>query len=148
MLAQAVLVAATLMLVLSSAPLPISEEGTFPLAAGEERSLPLELMASAHVTILVRSNGPAEVSVIGENGAVGGGRADPTSLYRLTQTLEHGSYRVVISNRGDGEVGIEYQVHRDYVVVANMTAKNVMALSLAVALVIAAAVLRLRPRRT
>jgi hypothetical protein len=70
-----------------------------------------------------------------------------TTLYRPTENLDAGKYRLVVINHGPGEARIEYQVHQDFIVVANMTAKNVMGLSLALSMGIVALFLYSRPRR-
>ena len=75
------------------------------------------------------------------------GIANGTTVYRPTEKLEAGKYRLVVTNTGPDEALIEYQVHQDFVVVANMTAKNVMALSLALSMGIVALFLYGRPRR-
>jgi hypothetical protein len=137
MLVKTLIAGVALMIMLSTAPLPYSEEGTTPVAPGHAWYHTIELGSAAHVTCIVRSNSPVDMAVVRGNGTANEdviSSVNGTMLYRFTETLGPGSYRLLINNHGGSEVGIEYQVHQDFLVVANMTAKNVMAVSLALAM--------------
>jgi hypothetical protein len=136
----------------STVPLPYSDEGRTTIPAGGEWTYDMDLGIQAHVTCIVRSDRPVEIKLL--NGHQGENASGPpinqafaTTLYRPTEDLEAGGYRLVVTNPGPGEARIEYQVHQDFIVVANMTAKNVMALSLALSMGIVALFLYGRPRR-
>jgi hypothetical protein len=152
MIAKALLTALVMWALLSTVPLPHSEEGRAVIAPGEEWSSSIDLEASAHVTCIVHSGDPVDVEMLKENTSGGIGETavntvNSSVMYRSTESLEAGAYRLVVVNHGNGEVWIEYQVHQDYIVVANMTAKNIMGLSLALSMGIVALFLFGRPRR-
>jgi hypothetical protein len=112
----------------------------------------MDLVTRAHVTFIVRSNVPVDFVLIKESG--GGAESGPpvsaangTTVFRPTENLDAGRYRLVVTNSGQGQARINYQVHQDFIVVSNLTAKNVMALSLALSMGIVALFLYGRPRR-
>lgn len=147
-----VLISALLVAVLfSTVPLPYSEEGQVTIASGGEWSYAMELATNAHVTFIVRSSASVDFMLIKE-GPLGTvtdtpmGIANGTTIFRPTENLEAGNYRLVVMNAGPTEARISYQVHQDFIVVANMTAKNIMALSLALSMGIVALYLYGRPR--
>lgn len=137
---------------LSTVPLPYSEEGQATVAPGGEWVYSMDLVTSAHVTCIVHSSVQVDFALIKE-AEVGGasgppiGAANGTTVYRPTEKLDAGKYRLVATNPGPDEARIKYQVHQDFIVVANLTAKNVMALSLALSIGIVALFLYGRPRR-
>jgi hypothetical protein len=141
--ALALLVLADMLVLRQQTPPPSASPE--PQAIAAARPLPREEAA------LLREFGPVDVAVVRGYGDASEeiiSSANGTMLYRFTETLGPGSYRLLINNHGGSEVGIEYQVHQDFLVVANMTAKNVMAISLALAMGIVALLLYGRPRRT
>lgn len=141
-----------LSVLLSTVPLPFSEEGQATIPPGGTWSYPMELVTRAHVTCIVRSNMPVDATLsVGSSPPDGPGAflnaVNGTTLYRSTEDLGGGSYILVVRNPGQQEATIDYQVHQDFIVVANMTAKNVMGLSLALSIGIVALFLYSRPRR-
>jgi hypothetical protein len=147
-LAKALVSALVVAVLFSTIPLPYSEEGKTAVPVEGEWSFEINLEARAHVTCIVRSDRPVDVRLFdGSQSGVPISTALGTTLYRPTENLEAGEYRLVVTNPGSGEAKIEYQVHQDYIVVANMTAKNVMGLSLALSMGIVALFLYGRPRR-
>ncbi len=114
---------------LSTVPLPYSEEGQVIIAPGSEWSYSMELVTRAHVTAIVRSSVPVDFELIEDDqgGATSGppiSVATGTTIYRPNEDLSGGKYRLVVTNPGPDEARINYQVHQDFIVVANMTAKN------------------------
>jgi len=147
---KALMATVILAVLLSTAPLPRSDEGQATVPAGEMWSRDIVLEAPAHVTCIVRSSGPVDVSLVSDSSSDSGGvvaAGNATMMFRSTERLGEGQYRLVVVNQGGAEVRIDFQVHQDYMVVANLTAKNVMGLSLALSMAIVALFLIWRPRR-
>jgi hypothetical protein len=152
MLPECLLAGVVVLSVLTAVPLPYSEEGSLILHPGEGWNRTMDLSSAAHVTYIVRSTGPVDITVVKGinnygNYEKGMNPENGTLLYRFTERLEPGTYRLVVINQGEKEIEIEFQMHSDFIVIANMTAKNVMALSLALAIVVTALLLHWRSRR-
>jgi hypothetical protein len=151
-IAKALIATLLVAAMLSTVPLPYSDEGHTTIAPGGHWSYSMELVTRAHVTSIVRSSVPLDFVFVRE-GDPGDGSVRPisvangTTVYRPTDVLDAGKYRLVATNPGPGEARVTFQVHQDFIVVANMTAKNVMALSLALSMGIVALFLYGRPRR-
>lgn len=140
--------------VLAAAPLPFSEEGKAVIGPGETWTYPLDLPSSARVTLIMSSDTPVDVILLDRRPASNGtphdavlpGSQEQVSKAHWTERLSPGAYRLVLRNDSPGEVEVDYQIHRDYEVVGGLTAKNLMALSLALAVLVVAAFLFRRRR--
>lgn len=140
------LLALVLAAALVAVPYPTVEDGRAELGPGEARTWDLDLSTGAHVTYIIRSaGGPADVTLAGADGVLIDDREVP-SIYR-SQRLGPGEYDLTVTNNASGPIEVRYQIYVDFEVVAGLTAKNLLVLSLAAALVIVVTAVRLLRRR-
>lgn len=145
MLAPALVV----MVALAAVPLPFSEEAEVALGPGEILTYRFDIPSPARVTFIIGSDEPVEVTLVDLSPASDGtprsevmpGSAEQVTTVHWTEQMSPGSYQLVLRNGSPNETEVYYQVHFDYKVVGELTAKNLMALSLAVAVAIVAAFL-------
>lgn len=135
-------------------PLPFSEEGKVVIGPGGTWTYPLDISSSARVTLIVTSDTPVDVILLDQRPAADGTSRDavlPGSQEQVpkahwTERLSPGAYQLVLRNGSPEVAEVDYQVHRDYEVAGELTAKNLLALSLSLAVLAAAAVLFRRRR--
>jgi len=142
-LAVAVLLLA---LTFSSLTFPSVEGDTVPLGAGEELSLDLEIASTTHVDYVVRSNGAPIGVVLMSGGAVVAEEIDVGQVRRSLR-LEPGHYRFTIAANESAGTELEYRINLDPEVLSGLTAKNVLVLSIAAALGVAAVFMKLIRKR-
>lgn len=140
--------------VLAATPLPFSEEGEVVIGPGEAWTYPMDLPSSARVTLIMSSDLPVDIVLLDQRPSAGGTPQDavmPSSREQVskahwTEQLSPGAYQLVLRNDSPDPVEVDYQIHRDYQVVGDLTAKNLMALSLALAVLVVAVFLFRRRR--
>lgn len=141
--------ALVLAVTLAATPLPISEEGEVIIGPGETWTHTMDLPSSARVTLIMSSDVPVDVILLDQRPASDGtprdivlpGSENKVSEAHWTERLSPGAYQLVFRNDSPDPVEVNYQVLRDYQVVGDLTAKNLMALSLSLAVLAVAAFL-------
>jgi len=129
----------------AAAPLPCVEDGTAALGPGESLRCPVDLESDARVTYIVSADAPVAVSIAppGEEPP-----PSPSGLFtHRTERLSQGSYALVITNMGASDADVAYQVRTDSEILGGLTAKNAMALTLALAVASLSVALMIAGRR-
>jgi hypothetical protein len=146
---KAVSAAVVLSLVLMTLPLPYSEKATVTIEEGGRWTKPLDLATAAHVTLIVRGDEGFDLTISPREGAVSPQllRVLGTTVYHETLELTGNTYYLTVTNDNQAPLVIDYQVHVDYLLFGNLTAKNLLVVVLVFSLIVLAAVLHRRRSR-
>jgi hypothetical protein len=134
----AMLTVLVLALLLFAVPMPSTEIAEKLLAPGESITFDIDSGSGLYLAYTVTADAPIDVLLTHDGETV---LEDHSSLsVRRSVFLPNGSYVLTIASNWSSGAKVDYRIYLDHEVLGGLTAKNVLVLSIAAAIGVAAAV--------